>query len=347
MARISENAREIFISSDKEKSSSFGFNLFVSAGMQYYSTNSKYKKREYTIGDLEEINRMLEFTEDDTGLSLEGKGGHLFINEKLPYSYNKLPPDVYHIRRQNYEDRIYPIKLNDFEELLDLQVDRAIIEDFNKFNSKKERELTKRLKLIHKRGVLLYGPPGSGKTTTIHKIINQCKPKNSLVFFCDGNIPADILQNLKQDKRLKIFVFEELAEIVEHCSKATLLNFLDGENSLDNSFVLAATNYPEKLPSNFVERAGRFDTHYRLAYLCQEDIKTYYKKFFDKEISEQDLKLLKKVTISSLKEIFLICLRYSMNIEEAYKKIEKQKEFAKNEFAKAVKIGFTNTNEEY
>ncbi len=163
----------------------------------------------------------------------------------------------------------------DYNEFLlahDLRVDKAVhlgeVQDTLENDLEiflKNRAIFDELGCQYKRGYLLYGPPGTGKTTLIRQIIKGLMLKNKAISVALSALPSNkMLDVLREDPRLKVFVFEEMTEAVKY-NPSKLLNFLDGENSVENSVTIATTNYSGALPANLVERPGRFDIVLRVA----------------------------------------------------------------------------------
>lgn len=116
--------------------------------------------------------------------------------------------------------------------------------------------------LLYKRGILLWGPPGGGKTVTVKLLMNDLVKKDGIVVLA-SNINLAVLC-LKAIRRIEasrnlIVVFEDIDEIINYNGEANVLSMLDGENNVDNILHLATTNYPERLGPRIINRPSRFD----------------------------------------------------------------------------------------
>jgi hypothetical protein len=120
---------------------------------------------------------------------------------------------------------------------------------------------------LWKRGFLLWGPPGSGKTSALnmmmHKVITRDEQSGIVVI---GDAPPKLVSNcLRMTRRLEphrpiICVLEDLDAIIQRYSESDLLALLDGSAQIDNVVFVATTNYPELLDRRFVDRPSRIDT---------------------------------------------------------------------------------------
>lgn len=117
---------------------------------------------------------------------------------------------------------------------------------------------------LHKRGFLLWGPPGSGKTSTLQLMIKRMIGEmGGLVLLLDHpRLSAACLQMARkiEPKRPVIAIMEDLDAVVSKFGENEYLALLDGEAQVDNIVFLATTNYPERLDPRFVDRPSRFDT---------------------------------------------------------------------------------------
>ena len=116
--------------------------------------------------------------------------------------------------------------------------------------------------LLYKRGLMLWGPPGGGKTVTVKILMNDLVKKDGIVVLT-SNVNLTVLC-LKAIRRIEptrnlIVVFEDIDEIINYNGEASVLSMLDGENNVDNILHLATTNYPERLGARIINRPSRFD----------------------------------------------------------------------------------------
>jgi SpoVK/Ycf46/Vps4 family AAA+-type ATPase len=115
---------------------------------------------------------------------------------------------------------------------------------------------------IFKRGVLLWGPPGSGKTVSVLLLVEDLIQRGGIVVTAaDPELTAKALSKLRQiePKRNVICILEDIDELTDRYGEANLLSLLDGEEQIDNVVYLATTNYPERLDARLVNRPSRFD----------------------------------------------------------------------------------------
>lgn len=115
----------------------------------------------------------------------------------------------------------------------------------------------------HKRGFLLWGSPGSGKTCTVAIVMKKMIDEGGIVIFADvaPSIVSTVLNNLRQiePNRPVVVVMEDLDTIIDNFGESDVLSLLDGEYSIDNVVYIATTNYPEKLDNRMTNRPSRFD----------------------------------------------------------------------------------------
>ena len=151
----------------------------------------------------------------------------------------------------------------DTDTLIDLPDNKAqeVIGEFKKFwevgKSFEDRGF------IHKRGILLWGPPGSGKTATINLMMQiVVKELDGLVLLLQQPIVASyclrLVRNIEPTRPI-IAVMEDFDALVAANGESGWLALLDGEAQVSNVVFLGTTNYPERLDKRFIDRPSRFD----------------------------------------------------------------------------------------
>lgn len=118
----------------------------------------------------------------------------------------------------------------------------------------------KKLGLLYSRGILMYGPPGSGKTSIINQVSEMIVKKGDVVFYSNDvrALAAGLkaFRSVEPDRRV-VVVMEDADEHIRH-DEQQFLHLLDGQDSTDSILYLATTNYVNNFPPRLL-RSGRFD----------------------------------------------------------------------------------------
>lgn len=125
---------------------------------------------------------------------------------------------------------------------------------------------------LHRRGYLLYGKQGGGKSSLIHQIVTGVVDDGNVAFFCQH--PYHFINCLVQFRKVEpdrplVCVFEDVDSIIEDYGDNLLLQWLDGNHQVDRAVNLASTNYPEKLDRRIIARPRRFDRILRIDAPCE------------------------------------------------------------------------------
>lgn len=136
--------------------------------------------------------------------------------------------------------------------------------------------------LIYKRGVLLWGPAGGGKTVTAQLLMNEIvRSHDGLVLMCEQPktcVEAIIAIRMIEPLRQLVVVMEDIDEIVLQYGEHALLALLDGEYQIANVVFVATTNYPERLGARIVNRPSRFDERIKIGMPSAESRRVYLRK---------------------------------------------------------------------
>lgn len=203
---------------------------------------------------------------------------------------------------------------------------------------------------LHKTGILLYGPPGTGKTSCIRTLIKEQIPKDSIVIFTNSIASNEFLKIMKLtlSDRLKVFVFEEMMTVVDESrSIERVLDFLDGEISLDKSLCLATTNYPERLPANVVDRHGRIDELYFFENPKGKDLKAIINQYLGRECTKQEFEACEGLPSASVQQACIRSKRGKESIGEIVKGFKARSSLVSKDFSKAKDIGIKSTYSDF
>ena len=114
----------------------------------------------------------------------------------------------------------------------------------------------------YKAGVMLYGPPGSGKSCTIKLVSRKLIERGGVVFFSSGH-PRSTMKWLEDFARIEknrkiIVILEDVDSLIQNYGESHFLEMLDSAKTVDNVLFIATTNYPENLDPRVYNRPGRF-----------------------------------------------------------------------------------------
>jgi len=142
------------------------------------------------------------------------------------------------------------------------------------------RDRYQQFHIAWKRGLILIGPPGNGKTHMIQALINDLQK------------PCLYLKSLRaryqnEDRSIRevfdrarvaapcILVMEDLDSLIDDENRSFFLNELDGFRKNEGLLVIATTNHPDKLDPAIVDRPSRFDRKYHFRLPALPERKAY------------------------------------------------------------------------
>ena len=185
-------------------------------------------------------------------------------------------------------------------------------------------EAFRRLGFVHKRGFLLWGAQGSGKTSTVEYVAAQHIKDGGLVILPSASpgVVATLLGNIRsiEPKRRLLVPIEDIDSYIEHNTEAAVLSLLDGEHSIGGVVFIATTNYPEKLEARVANRPSRFDRVIKIG-MPTEAARRMFLESRDLGLAKKELTrwvdLTKDLSIAHLKEIIIAVLVYEMKVDDA------------------------------
>jgi hypothetical protein len=127
----------------------------------------------------------------------------------------------------------------------------------------------KELAIPWKRGLIMYGPPGNGKTITIKVVMKTCGNmgftplyvKSFQSYKGEEGAMADVFDKARQLSPC-VVVLEDLDSLINDHNRSFFLNQLDGLESNDGLLVIGTTNHFERLDPGLSSRPSRFDRKY-------------------------------------------------------------------------------------
>jgi hypothetical protein len=138
-----------------------------------------------------------------------------------------------------------------------------------------------------KRGLLLLGPPGNGKTHSIKALVNRIgKPCLYVRTFGSNRFTShqSIERVFKFARRAApcILVFEDLDSLIDSKNRSFFLNEMDGFAMNRGILTVASTNHPEKLDPAILDRPSRFDRKYTFELPGQLERETFLLKAMER-----------------------------------------------------------------
>jgi len=192
------------------------------------------------------------------------------------------------------------------EDMMKRDIFRAIDEFFAN-----EGAFFKKYDIPYRRGILLYGNPGNGKTTLVKSIAGSVEAPVMYWQITEYTTSYSIDEVFEMANKMApvILIVEDIDSMPAE-SRSVFLNALDGATTKEGIFLIGTTNYPEKIDPALINRAGRFDRAYevkqpntamRKLYLQHKNITQFVEDETLDSIAEQT----KGLSIAQLNELYM------------------------------------------
>src|SRR5271157_2441947 len=216
----------------------------------------------------------------------------------------------------------------------------------------KREELFKDTGLLHKRGILMYGPAGCGKTSIIRLLCDDIVKRDGIVIMVTNcRLAETALGGIRQieTRRPILTIIEDIETFMgasdESSSARALLALLDGETQVDHIVHLATTNKPDQLEDRIVKRPGRFDLVVGLNHPVAEARKAYLYHLLKDHMTADELQDMVDETeglgLAHLRE--LVVANYCLGLDRKETLLRLKTNFKKNTKIKKTSdgMGFT------
>ena len=156
----------------------------------------------------------------------------------------------------------------------------------------RSRDMLKSEGLSIRRGLLLSGPPGDGKSTAIECFVNEIAGEASIIIV-EAVEHIRAVYHLAQALAPSVVILEDLdlmtksrqnpyASVSKDDVTGELLQVLSGGSAYADIVTIATTNHPESIDDALAKRAGRFDAHIRMGYPSDADKKRVLDLYLDR-----------------------------------------------------------------
>lgn len=252
---------------------------------------------------------------------------HKVVQESVP----KLPAGVYAHNIDGYGQITTKVVVSKSDDMFDLPglPTRYILDQIELFWSKKEAY--KKFGFIQKRGIMLYGPPGCGKTSVTNLLKDQIVKRDGVVFLANNGFSTltagiDELRKVEPERPIMTLA-EDLESYLESSSgsnngsaERAALALYDGERQVNNIVHVATTNKPDLLSDRFIRRPGRFDLIIGLFSPTRETRTAYLKAICNGHLPEKQLQEMVRMTeglsLAYLRELVSTFLCLGIPLEE-------------------------------
>lgn len=165
-------------------------------------------------------------------------------------THEKLPSRCYSITRDNQDNMpIFTGKSIKSDDIYSFKggLTNTLMTEVNEFWGK--QKLFKDNGFLHRRGYLLYGSQGTGKSSIVWQVAMDVIKRGGVVFVCENpsffTRGLSIFRQVEPDRPI-VCVFEDIDAIITKYGETDILQLLDGDNQVDR-VVNIATCFPPNI----------------------------------------------------------------------------------------------------
>lgn len=244
----------------------------------------------------------------------------------------QMGPGVYHLESCIRKERFPKAESLDMasDEIFVIRDEPSmkIREEIRRF--KRMRERFESMNMLHKRGLAIFGPPGSGKTSLLRGEMKKLAEDGNMVF--TSRSPYIISQSLKVVREMEpdrdiYVVMEDIDETIKSWGEQEILEMFDGVNTVNHVMFICTTNNLEMM-SEKMKRPGRLDVkievpnpayRQRLEYLKQKTRGTIMEKHAFTMADKTE-----GMGFGHLRELIVETCGYGVPLQEAIRNMQKE-----------------------
>ena len=216
------------------------------------------------------------------------------------------------------------------DQILELpdQKTSTIVEKGNEFWTLEETFA--KLDFLHKRGILLDGQVGTGKSVIAFKLGRNLIQQHAGVVlyptspYAAAYCSADFREVQPSTKLM--CAIEDIDEVCYGYGEKMITAFLDGEFQVNNILTIATTNNIKALSKRLTARPSRFDVKETIGVMSKEARKSFLDQKATTLTEEQKILWVEKTddfTVPALKELCILVLAYCYPLDESVDRIRK------------------------
>ncbi|KAF9534719.1 P-loop containing nucleoside triphosphate hydrolase protein [Crepidotus variabilis] len=161
----------------------------------------------------------------------------------------------------------------------------------------KSEAIYKELAIPWKRGLIMHGPPGNGKTISLKAIMKTCEAKGFIPLYVKSfqswrGEEGSMTEVFNKARSLSpcVVILEDLDSLINDRNRSFFLNQLDGLEGNDGLLIIGTTNHFDRLDPGLSTRPSRFDRKYLFDDPDKSERKLYALYWQKKLASNEEIK---------------------------------------------------------
>lgn len=242
-----------------------------------------------------------------------------------PNLTSRLPPGVYTIKSDMSGSVYFTEKKITTSRYIELptMVTTSVVSDIETFWKKETKEKFNKFGIVYKRGAIMHGEPGTGKTCTVFKVVSKIVEMGGIaVYDPDARAFSNAIKVLHsiQGETPVVCVFEEFDR---YCLDSSFLSLLDGDLQVPGIYYLATTNHINKIPDSIKNRPSRFAKVIEVGKPDASAREAYIRNMFgeiDVKLLDLWLKNTENMVLDQIKDMIISVECFNESIDSARQK---------------------------